>query len=178
MSDKKIFFLCCFVKLRARENWKQMEQNIHSNVCMKDLFSDNDSVSLIFFSLLFFALPKAFNGTLTDINRSRDEWRLTLKYYALRSRLLSGVFFRFFFPSLSLNHLTDQVHKQHDPPRNQHNINDLIKSSIDGLCVCPAFSILSYIVIDKTFLFSTIWKALSIISATLKSIFSFKSCPP
>lgn len=96
---------------------------------MRDLFPDNDSVSFLFFSRCCSSpLPKAFNGTLTDINRSRDEWRLTLKYYALEiadSTPLSMIFFRFFF--LSLNHLSDQV-QQHDLPWNQHNINDLIKS--------------------------------------------------
>jgi hypothetical protein len=46
-------------------------------------------------------------------------------------------FFSVFF--LSLNHLTDQVHQQHDPPWNQHNINDLIKLRSSELQLRPRF---------------------------------------
>lgn len=35
-------------------------------------------------TLFTMLLCVSFNGILTDINRSRDEWRLTLKYYACR----------------------------------------------------------------------------------------------
>jgi hypothetical protein len=95
MSDKRDFFV--FVS-KLKENWKQMEQNIQV------MYAWRFPITILFrfcsfFPLLFFASSEAFNGTLTDINRSRDEWRLTLKYYA-DSLVVDGLFFCF-FPSLA-----------------------------------------------------------------------------
>lgn len=79
-------------------------------------------------TLFTMLLCVSFNGILTDINRSRDEWRLTLKYYACRlpsSLLLSSVFFFGFFSRSrsDLNHLGNQVHFA-------KNINELITYNI------------------------------------------------
>lgn len=154
-----------------------MEQNIRVMYAWK-------IYSPITISFRFFPLPavvlrssEAFNGTSTDINRSRDEWRLTLKYYA--SRLLTravvvGDFFRSFF---SLNHLTDQVHAANMIRRwNQHNINDLIKERADGLRFSPrtARHTLSLSLIK--FLFSTICCQSQ--SFVIEQFFSFDSSPP
>lgn len=63
-------------------------------------------------------LSVSFNGILTDINRSRDEWRLTLKYYACRLPSFPISLF-WSLTRRELNHLSNQVHFA-------KNINELI----------------------------------------------------
>lgn len=112
-----------------------MEQNIQVMYARK-IYSPI-TILFRFFPAAVLRSSEAFNGTLTDINRSRDEWRLTLKYYARR---LPDSVRCLFFGFSPLNHLSDQVAQLHDPPWNQHNINDLIKSRIAygwTSVVCP-----------------------------------------
>lgn len=89
MSDKKFS--------KAEENWKQMEQNIQVMYARK-IYSPI-TILFRFFPAVVLRSSEAFNGTLTDINRSRDEWRLTLKYYA--RRLLTQPFVVDFFSVFS-----------------------------------------------------------------------------
>ncbi|CRL01724.1 CLUMA_CG014940, isoform A [Clunio marinus] len=71
-------------------------------------------------------------------NRSRDEWRLTLKYYACEITDSDRLFYRENIFLVLIESLKRSNGQQHDPPQYQHNINLLtfsVVNSVESLIV-------------------------------------------